>query len=147
MLDDLTNSNSSFVDTNLFIYAEDLREPIKKPQAKSLIDKLSSEGCMVISTQVINEYCSVTLRGKHGIAPNQSELVAILEEMEATAEVVTLTPEISRAAIRAVFTYSISWYDALIRAAAKSAGCTTIYTEDVPGVGEIEGVRYVNPFV
>ena len=147
MPDDLTNSNSFFVDTNIFVYAEDAREPVKRATSYALLEHLSNANRLVISTQVINEFCSVILRGKHGKVAKRSDLSRMVSWMESAAQVVALTPEISHDAIRAFYTHSISWYDALIWAAAKSAGCTTIYTEDVPGVGEIEGVRYVNPFV
>ena len=144
---DSTASEKSFVDTNLFAYAEDRRETVKRPKALSLIQLLSDEGRMVISTQVINEFCAVLLRGKVGSVTNESDLKSLISEMEATADVVVLTTDLTREAVRAVYAYSISWYDALIWAAARAANCTTIYTEDTPGVLAIEGVRYINPFV
>ncbi len=72
---------------------------------------------------------------------------SLIEEMEASAEVVVLNPTMTLAAIHAHFAHSISWFDALIWAAAKAAGCTIIYTKDIPGVSMIDGVRYVNPLV
>ena len=46
----------------------------------------------------------------------------------------------------AVSRHRLSFWDALIWAAARENGVTVIYTEDTPGAGEIEGVRYINPF-
>jgi len=141
-----TASDKAFVDTNVFAYAEDRRETLKRPLALALIRRLTDEDRMVVSTQVINEFCAVLLRNKVGSVTNEADLTALIAEVEAAADVIVITTAISREAARAVYAYSISWYDALIWAAAKSAGCTTLYTEDIPGSPEIEGVRYVDPF-
>jgi len=143
---DSTASEKSFVDTNIFAYAEDRREPVKRPKALSLIRQLSDEGRMAVSTQVINEFCAILLRGKVGSVTSEDDLIALVEEMEASAEVIVVTTAVTREAIHAVYAYSMSWYDALIWAAAKAAGCTILYTEDPPGIPDIEGVHYVNPF-
>jgi predicted nucleic acid-binding protein len=141
-----TDSEKSFVDTNLFAYAEDRRELVKRPKAISLIKLLTDECRMVISTQVINELCAILLRGKAGGVTSEGALVSLVERMEEAAEIVVVTISVTREAIRGFYTYSMSWYDALIWAAAKAAGCKILYTEDLPGMPEIEGVRYINPF-
>ena len=38
---DLTVSEKAFVDTNVFAYAEDRREPVKRPKALALIQQLT----------------------------------------------------------------------------------------------------------
>jgi predicted nucleic acid-binding protein len=43
--------------------------------------------------------------------------------------------------------YGYHFYDAMIVAAALSAGCTTLYTEDLQHGQQIEGLRMVNPFL
>lgn len=144
---DLTAADRAFVDTNIFAYAQDLRVPEKREKALTLLQELSDTRRMVISTQVMNELCAILLRGKAGTSATQEDLNSLLDEMEATAEVVTLTPAMTREALRAVFRYGMSWYDALIWAAAKTAGCAILYTEDYQAHRDIEGVRYINPFV
>lgn len=136
----------AFVDTNVFGYAHDPRDKAKHEAAVALIGQLSGEGRMVVSVQVINELCAILLRGKAGTAIVAGDIPALVDEMEALAEVVVLTPALTKDAADAVGSYGMSWYDALIWAAAKAVGCTLLYTEDVPGRPEIEGVRYVNPF-
>jgi predicted nucleic acid-binding protein len=139
-------SDRAFVDTNIFAYAEDVRETAKRPKALALIRLLTDQGRLVISTQVINEFCAILLRGRVGAVTNEADLSALIEEMEAAADVLVLSAAESRAAIHAVYAYGLSWYDALIWAAAREAGCGIIYTEDLPGMPVIDGVRYVNPF-
>jgi predicted nucleic acid-binding protein len=41
---------------------------------------------------------------------------------------------------------SISFWDALIVVAAIEAGVTTLYSEDLAGVGPIPGINIINPF-
>ncbi len=145
MMNVLQNSDPAFVDTNIFVYAEDRREPIKRGIALSLIERLTKENRLVVSPQVINEFCAVLFLGKVRTA-TQEDMLALIEEMEAIAIVAPLTLDLTRDAIRVAYSCSISWFDALIWAAAKSSNCTTIYTEDIPGIQVFEGVRYVNPF-
>ena len=52
-------SELAFVDTNVFVYAQDRREPKKHSAAISLLGGLNGHEQLVISTQVINELCSV----------------------------------------------------------------------------------------
>ena len=42
--------------------------------------------------------------------------------------------------------HGLSFWDALIWAAAAENGIKTVYTEDYQDGREIEGVRFVNPF-
>jgi predicted nucleic acid-binding protein len=46
-----------------------------------------------------------------------------------------------------VGTNSLSFWDALIIAAALQAGVTTLYSEDFSGIGPIHGLTIVNPFI
>src|SRR5450756_1800560 len=51
-----------FIDTNIFVYAQDETDPKKAQQARELLIGLvaTKNGC--ISTQVIQEFCNVVLR-------------------------------------------------------------------------------------
>jgi hypothetical protein len=42
--------------------------------------------------------------------------------------------------------HGFSFWDALIVRAAKQAGCSVLFSEDLQRQGEIDGVRVVNPF-
>jgi predicted nucleic acid-binding protein len=41
---------------------------------------------------------------------------------------------------------AINFWDALIVRSAKQAGCAVLYSEDMQGGRDIDGVRIVNPF-
>jgi predicted nucleic acid-binding protein len=42
--------------------------------------------------------------------------------------------------------YSLSWWDALVVAAANVAGCRYLLSEDMHYDGELDGVRLISPF-
>ena len=141
-----TASGKAFVDTNVFAYAHDLRQPEKRARALEIIERLSDEQRMVVSTQVLNELCAILVRGKVGGITDADDISGLVDEMEASAEIAIVTPAMTKDAAHAAYAYAMSWYDALIWAAAKAGGCALVYTEDVPGQPEIEGITYVNPF-
>ena len=62
-------------------------------------------------------------------------------------EIVQVTPSIIEAALDLHQTRSLSYYDALVVAAAQTSGCTVLYSEDMNAGETIGGVRIVNPFV
>jgi predicted nucleic acid-binding protein len=41
---------------------------------------------------------------------------------------------------------SLSWWDALVVAAARAGGCRTLLTEDLQHGQDLSGLRVVNPF-
>lgn len=67
MPSDLEDLSKALVDTNILIYALDPRDPAKKSRAESLIRTLSDANCLVISTQILNEFCSVYLGEKPAV--------------------------------------------------------------------------------
>ena len=42
--------------------------------------------------------------------------------------------------------FRVAYWDAAILAAARAAGCRTVYTEDLNPDQDYDGVRVVNPF-
>ncbi len=138
----ITSTARAFLDTNVLIYAAAEDEPQKSPIAQALLRELRSAKQAVISTQVLNEFCSVLLR-KYKINP---AIVRDHVEMHCRMEVVTVTPAIIRDAIDIHQTRRINYYDALMVATAKVAGCAVLYTEDMNGGERVDQVRLVNPF-
>ena len=66
----------SFVDTNIFVYAYDEREPQKKSIAQELLLRLSDESGGMISSQVIQEFCNVMVKQQN---IRRQELEIVLE--------------------------------------------------------------------
>ncbi len=140
------DSQSALVDTNVVVYAYDLDEPRKHTIARELIERLSNQGRLVWSTQVLNEFCSAMMRPKRKTTLSPDELTAILTELSATGGVIPITTTLTFRALGAMPRYSLSFWDALIWSAAVENSVAIIYTEDFQDGREIEGVRFVNPF-
>jgi predicted nucleic acid-binding protein len=133
----------SFVDTNILVYGQDGRDPAKQRRAQQLAAELVESGTGVISTQVMQEFY-VTVTGKLRLAP--AEAKAVLRTL-AAFEIVQVTPGMVQEAVDCAVLNKISFWDALIIVAAETAGCTTLYSEDLGAGQTILGVKVVNPFV
>jgi len=98
----------------------------------------------VISVQVLNE-CASVLRRKAGL--DWSEIAAVLEDVRTLADaVLPLTVATHERALDLAGQLGLSFYDALIVAAALEAGASRLLSEDIQAgrcFGELE---IVNPF-
>ncbi len=134
---------ASFIDTNVLVYAEATDHPQKQVAALALLRRLKLAGEGVISTQVLQEFANVALRKLAlDFSHVRSQLAAHLQ-----FEIVQVTPTIIQAALDLHQTRSLSFFDAIIVQAAISAGCNTLYSEDLSTGEVIRGVRIVNPFL
>lgn len=135
-------TEKSFVDTNIFLYANDNREPGKRRRARSLLDKLAVKGRSVVSTQVVNEFSANAL---YKLRYTDRQVLAASRVFE-RFEFVALLPDHAAHAVEIHAGNSISFWDALLFAAAYSAGCKTLYSEDLNPGQRIAGVKVVDPF-
>jgi predicted nucleic acid-binding protein len=133
----------SFIDTNILIYAEAGDLPAKQQAALALLKELYESASGVLSTQVLQEYCNVALKKLKLPAAHIRAQLDLYEQFE----VIQVTPIIIRAGLDLHQTRSIAFYDAIVLAAAHTAGCHVLYSEDM-NAGELaNGVRIVNPFI
>lgn len=131
----------AFFDTNvlLYIYGGD---PAKRARATGLFREHSLSGGLVLSTQVVQEFYAAGSR-KLGI-PRSELLEAVAALLE--CPLVTVGPVEITAAVVAEERYRISFWDALMIAAAETAGAELLYTEDLSD-GQRYGTTTVrNPF-
>ena len=81
---------------------------------------------------------------KNLLAPHG--LAVLLRRLAATGEVVPITAATTFRALDAMPRHGLSFWDALIWAAAAENAAGMIDTEDFPSGREIEGVLFRNPF-
>ena len=117
-------SGKIFLDTNILVYLYSGDEPEK--QAAAL--KLTVQNNPVISTQVLSELAN-TLSRKFAL-PFDVVAQAVAEVQEACT-VLPVMPETISQALTLAKKYQYSYYDSLILASALSAGCNTLFTEDM----------------
>jgi len=135
-------SARSFFDTNVLIYADDKATPAKQTRALDLVAEHRRARTGVVSLQVLQEYF-VTITKKLHVDPRIARRkIELLAEFDvAAAEVADIL-----AAIDLHRLHGFSFWDALILRAAKQAGCSVLFSEDMQDAREIDGLRIVNPF-
>ena len=133
------------IDSNIFVYAFDPADPAKHEKAIRLIEDVTREDDLVLSVQVLNELAWTLLRKGVGITPE--DVHEIVEEVSQSARMVPLTPDLTLKALTAGLGHGLSFWDGLIWAAAHLHRVSILYTEDFQHGRNIEGVRFVNPFL
>lgn len=131
-----------FVDTNIWVYADDADSPKKRDRARELITTLVADERAVISTQVLQEYFAVATR-KLGIAADEARKRV---ETMAQLDVVLIRPELVLEAIDLHRLHGLSIWDALVLRCAAASGCGRLMSEDLQHGQVIAGVRVENPF-
>jgi predicted nucleic acid-binding protein len=126
-----------FFDSNVVLYLIS-GDSMKADRAEQLI---GAGG--IISVQALNEFASVASR-KNAMQP--AEIRDVLSAVRAACSVVPLSLHTHDLALDLVERFRVSFYDALIVAAARLANCSVLYSEDMQDGQTMEGVRIRNPF-
>ncbi len=136
-------TNACFVDTNVLLYMNDPREPLKQTIARTWIAALGERDLIVISPQVMNEFAHSVLRKFPSIA--MRELNGFLLAMQPWCKAsLTATTPLDALAVHARYRYS--FYDSALIAAALSYGCDLFLSEDLGSTQRIGSLTIINPF-
>jgi predicted nucleic acid-binding protein len=132
-------SAKAFFDTNVLIYALAQGDP------RGLVaDRLLQAGGRV-SVQVLNEFVSVTRRKL--ALPWPGVLAALGAIRTLCGDPIALDAVVHDAAVALASQHLLSIYDAMIVAAAQSAKCEVVYTEDLQDGRRFgPNLRIENPF-
>jgi|SRR5208282_491772 len=131
-----------FVDSNVFLYALDEADLKKQELARTWRSELWKSRRGRVSFQVLGEFYVNAVR----LLPKARD--------EARAEVRDLlawNPVITDATVlehgwKIQDRYQLSYWDALIVAAAKASSCRYLLTEDLQAGQTLDGIEVVNPF-
>ena len=128
----------AFFDTNILVYTA--TSDAKKQQAAACLGR---GGCA--SVQVLNEFVHVARRK---LRHDWHQIEFALEQFyDSFDDVVPVTLNTHTSAVSLAREHGLSFYDALIVAAAVEAGCDTLFSEDMQHGRTIGGLGIVNPFV
>ena len=131
-----------FLDTNFLVYQLDKRFPVKQRLSREMTRDLVGRGEAVISTQVLQEFYVVATT-KLKVDPILAK--GIMNRF-GNMEVVTVTTDLINQAADTSIQSKVSFWDALVVAAAASANCERVLTEDLNDGQTICGVKVSNPF-
>lgn len=141
----MSDEGLTFVDTNVLVYAHDVRSGERHAIARQVLQDLWSRNQGVVSTQVLQEFY-VTVTRKMPIPIDADAARDLLEEYGAWRLQVIDLEDILRAC-DFQRRYQVSLWDALIVTSAQKAGAIRLLTEDLqPGL-RIAGLQIVNPFM
>lgn len=126
-----------FIDSNILVYAFST-----DPRRGRAIEIVANGG--LINAQVLNELTNV-LRKKQRISWPVIEDV-IHSVRQRFPDIPPLTVDTHASAVVLARDHGVSFYDALIVAAALQAGCDTLYSEDLQHCRAFGALAVVNPF-
>jgi predicted nucleic acid-binding protein len=133
-----------FVDTNVLLYEWDGRAGDKQERATAWLGELWQTRRGRLSYQVLAEYyVTVTRKLKPGLAPSAAR--RNVRTYLAWHPVVT-DSRLVESAWEAQDEFRLSWWDALIVAAAKAARCRYLLTEDLQHGQDLDGLLVLSPF-
>jgi len=132
----------AFFDTNVLLYMYSTADLGKQARARDLFQQCGDSGRIVVSTQVVQEFFVAGLRK---LALPRQVLRRATSALLELPLVLVGPPHISKA-IQDEEHYRISFWDALILAAAESGGAQVLYTEDLSDGQQYGTVLVLNPF-
>ena len=138
----MPNASIVFVDTNVLIYADDTRDAAKRASARAWLLALWQRHRGRLSTQVLNEYYANVTR-KLGMAQGDARAKVRRFQLWQPWQIDHQTVE---AAWGVEARFGLSYWDALIVAAAAQSGCSYVLSEDMQHGQQMDAVTVINPF-
>jgi predicted nucleic acid-binding protein len=137
--------SGDFIDSNVFVYLFDESNAVKRQAAEELVRAGLENSTATISFQVVQEFLNVITR-KLPTPATLEEARRLLDTVLVPLWTVMPTEALYHRALDVHVRYQFRFYDALIVAAALTAGCTRLYSEDLQHGQRIEGLTVENPF-
>jgi predicted nucleic acid-binding protein len=130
-------------DTNMLVYAVDKDAGERHRIALDLVRQARGRDC-VITLQALAEFFN-TLVNKRKIPPTR--VMEVIQAWRDAATIVAADESCLVDAMTAVADHGFPFWDAMIWATAKRAGCRVLISEDGQNERTFGGVTIVNPFV
>ena len=130
------------LDTDILAYAEGVDGEAKRSDAYSVIERLPDDDTYV-PLQVLGELFDVLVTKARRDRPTARQRILVVR---ATFPVIVTTPRVMLAGADLATDHGLSIWDAVILAAAASAGCEVLLSEDMQDGFAWSGVMVANPF-
>jgi predicted nucleic acid-binding protein len=133
-----------FVDTNILLYSLDL-EPANAGKT-AIATEILTRSDLALSVQVLQEfYVQATHVRRPDALPH--DMAARLIQKWLRFRIQETTVAVLQSALALKDRYQISYWDAAILAAAKSARCLQLLSEDLNHGQDYDGITVINPFL
>lgn len=141
----MSPAKNYLIDSNLVVYAYDVSEPVKQPQAFALLMQLQQQQQAVLTTQVLGEFFQVVTR-RIPSPLSLAEGAQRVKNLSRLFPVLGISVSVTLEAIRGVCEHKLAYWDAQLWACARIAQIPTVLSEDFSHGRSIEGVVFCNPF-
>lgn len=138
-------SADTFIDTNVFIYHLDASDARKHKTAERIVRDALASGGACISFQVVQECLNTALR-KAQVGLSIDAARSYLDTVLTPLMHVPASPALYHRALDVQGRWHFSFYDSLIVAAALTAGCSRLLSEDLQHGQRLDGLTVSNPF-
>lgn len=136
-------SATRFLDTNVLLYAVSTAagEEEKAERALALLEQDS----WVLSVQVLQEFYVQATRASRPDHITHAHATALIESW-LRFQIQETTLLVFQGALTLKERYGLSFWDCTILAAARAAGCSEVFSEDLAHDRDYDGLRVINPF-
>jgi predicted nucleic acid-binding protein len=131
------------LDSNLLVYAVDGRDPQRREAALAIIAAAAASHC-VLTLQALGEFFHVATRKR--IIPAHEAAGQVGRWMVVFPDPVAAGPAALRAAMAASSRGHFGFWDAVLLATAREAGCDAVISEDMADGAMLDGVHVVGAF-
>jgi len=136
-------AGSVFIDTNVLVYARDLKEKAKREQARLWLSALAETGLGILNLQTLNELTRWIL--KNETSRTAQEIRDEIDVLRVWGDKPLADDEVSVAwEVRERFGFQ--WFDCLLLAAAARSECSYFLTEDLTEGAVFGPVTIIHPF-
>lgn len=140
----MPSGSTVFVDTNVLLYAQDLRSPDKRAAASAWLSHCWKQRVGRISTQVLHEFYANLRKAAPDLSVTATrELVRRYRAWQAWP----VDDSTVDTAWALQDRWQFNYWDALMVSAAQQMGCAVLLTEDLQHGLEVDRLRIVNPFI
>jgi predicted nucleic acid-binding protein len=139
----MTEAASFSLDANVLIYAYSAGEPAKARRALELIERAMAAEC-VVSLQTFSEFYHASTRKK--LLPPRVARQQV-EDWIASFRTTSTNAASVLAALKHHQEANLSYWDALLLATLREAGCAVLLSEDMQHGTDYDGVTVLNPFL
>ena len=135
------------VDTNVLIYSLDVDEPAKQAKAKALLAGLAgTQPPTILPWQVAGELLRWLRKWEAAGRVSSADVEKHFRDFLAMFPLSLPSPQVFARYFDLHARFSLSHWDAMLLAACKEAGVTSLYSEDLHPGTDYDGLTVVNPF-
>lgn len=135
------------LDTNVLVYFLDDSEPTKQKKAQELHTQLCRPPLnTVLLLQVAGELLNRLRKWQAVKRVSSADVESHVRDLLAAFPLVAPSEQLFAHYFHLYTRFSLSHWDAMLLAACKEAGVTTLYSEDLQAGIDYDGVVVVNPF-